>query len=163
MGKAPLAVARAHMVEKGYEIDYRRTTVEEMAEKRPGSFDVITCLELLEHVPEPLSVVRSCGSLVKPDGHVFFATLNRNPWSYLLAIAAAAYILGLVPRGTHQYARFIKPRELVGWAHLAGLMLVNLSGLHYNPLLRNCSLGGSVHVNYLVHFRRPRGVVHNRS
>ncbi len=154
MGREPLAVAKGHMVESGLAIDYRRGTVEGLAEDRQDSFDVVTCLELLEHVPDPQSVVNACKTLVKPGGHVFFATLNRNPLSYLLAIVAAEYLLGLVPKGTHRYDRFIKPVELAGWGRHAGLTLEDLSGFHYIPFLRRCALGGNASVNYLAHFSR---------
>jgi len=113
---------------------------------------VVTCLELLEHVPDPPSVVQACDALVKPGGHVFFATLNRNPLSFLLAIIAGEYLLGLVPKGTHRYNRFIKPAELVDWGRHAGLKLKDLTGLHYIPFLRRCALGGNASVNYLAHF-----------
>jgi len=156
MGEAPLAVAKMHMMQSGYEIDYRQSTAESFAQTHPERFDVVTCLELLEHVPEPLSVVRACATLVKPGGHVFFATLNRNPWSFLLAIIAAEYLLGLVPKGTHQYSRFVRPAELIGWAGGAGLRLKDLSGLQYNPFLRKSTLGGGTHVNYLAHFYREK-------
>ena len=153
MGEAPLAVAKLHLEESGLSVDYQRATAEEFSQAHPGSFDVVTCLELLEHVPDPTSVVTACKKLVKPGGDVFFATLNRNPKSFLFAIIGAEYILGLVRRGTHSYRKFIKPAELEKWAADAGLTLQDLTGLHYNPFLRRYSLGGNTHVNYLMHFR----------
>ena len=154
MGEAPLAVAKLHLAESGLSVDYQRATAEEFSEAHPDSFDVVTCLELLEHVPDPSSVVWACKKLVKPGGHVFFATLNRNPKSFLFAIIAAEYILGLVRKGTHRYKKFIKPSELEQWVATAGLTFQGLTGLHYNPFLRKYSLGGNTHVNYLMHFRR---------
>jgi len=154
MGEAPLAAAEAHRRETGLAITYRRSTAEGFAEAHPAVFDAATCLELLEHVPRPGSVVAACRDLVRPGGHVFFATLNRNPKAYLFAIVAAEYILGFVPRGTHAYRKFIKPSELTGWAQRAGLAPMDLTGLHYNPFLRRYTLGGNHHVNYLMHFRR---------
>ena len=154
MGEAPLAVAKLHLEESGLSVDYQHATAEEFSEIHPDGFDVVTCLELLEHVPDPSSVVLACKKLVKPGGHVFFATLNRNPKSFLFAIIAAEYILGLVRKGTHTYSRFIKPSELEQWATTAGLTFQDLTGLHYNPFLRKYSLGGNTHVNYLMHFRR---------
>ncbi len=154
-GQAPLAVARLHAGQSGLRIDYHRATAEAYAAAHPQSFDVITCLELLEHVPQPASAVAACSRLVRPGGDVFFATLNRNLKSFLFAIVAAEYILGLVRRGTHRWRKFIKPAELRRWAADAGLVLQDLTGLHYNPLLRKYSLGGNTHVNFLMHFRRP--------
>ena len=154
MGEAPLAVAKRHSQASGLKITYQRDTAESYAERHPEFFDVVTCLELLEHVPDPTSIVRSCQKLVKPGGDVFFATLNRNLKSFVFAIVGAEYILGLVRRGTHSYRKFIKPAELEGWASVAGLQTSDLTGLHYNPFIRRYSLGGNVHVNYLMHFRK---------
>ena len=154
MGQAPLAVAKLHLQKSGLSVDYQRATAEEFSEAHPAGFDVVTCLELLEHVPDPSSVVSACKKLVKSGGHVFFATLNRNPKSFLFAIIAAEYLLGLVRKGTHTYSKFIKPAELEQWATTAGLTFQDLTGLHYNPFLRKYSLGGNTHVNYLMHFRR---------
>jgi len=154
MGEAPLAVAKLHLEESGLSVDYQHATAEEFSEIHPNGFDVVTCLELLEHVPDPSSVIAACKKLVKPGGHVFFATLNRNPKSFLFAIIAAEYILGLVRKGTHTYRMFIKPSELERWATTAGLAFQDLTGLHYNPFLRKYSLGGNTHVNYLMHFRK---------
>ena len=154
MGEAALGVARLHLKESGLQVDYQQATTEQFAETHPDQFDVVTCLELLEHVPDPAPVVAACKTLVKPGGDVFFATLNRNPKSFLFAIIGAEYILGLVRKGTHRYCKFIKPAELRVWAVNSGLSFKDLTGLHYNPILRKYSIGGNTHVNYLVHFRR---------
>jgi 2-polyprenyl-6-hydroxyphenyl methylase/3-demethylubiquinone-9 3-methyltransferase len=156
MGQAPLAVAKLHLKESGLSVDYQHATAEEFSEIHPEGFDVVTCLELLEHVPDPSSVVLACKKLVKPGGHVFFATLNRNPKSFLFAIIAAEYILGLVRKGTHSYRKFVKPAELETWGETAGLAFQDLTGLHYNPFFRRYSLGGNTHVNYLIYFRKMR-------
>jgi 2-polyprenyl-6-hydroxyphenyl methylase/3-demethylubiquinone-9 3-methyltransferase len=153
-GEAPLAVARLHLKESGLQVDYQLAMAEPFARRVPKSFDRVTCLELLEHVPEPESVVAACARLVKPGGDVFFATLNRNLKSFLFAIIAAEIILRLVQRGTHSYRRFVKPRELRNWAERSGLEFQDLTGLHYNLFTRRYSLGGNTHVNYLMHFRK---------
>lgn len=150
-----LEVARAHAAESGLAIDYLELPVEQLANERPGAFDVVCCLEMLEHVPEPDSVVRACARLVRPGGDVVFSTIHRNPKSFLLAIVAAEYLLNLVPRGTHEYARFIRPSELERWAREAGLTALDISGLRYNPLTRSARIvAGDVAVNYLMHCRR---------
>jgi 2-polyprenyl-6-hydroxyphenyl methylase/3-demethylubiquinone-9 3-methyltransferase len=154
MGETPLVVAQRHLEISGLRIDYQRTTAEALAAEAPENFDIVTCLELLEHVPQPSFVVQACKALVKPSGDVFFATINRNLKSFLLAIIAAEYILGIVHKGTHQYGKFIKPSELKNWAQKAGLSLQDLTGLHYNPIIRRCRMGGNVHVNYLMHFKK---------
>ncbi len=154
MGDAALGVARLHLTESGLQVKYRKATTEQFAAIHPERFDVVTCLELLEHVPDPASVIAACKTLVRPGGDVFFATLNRNLKSFLFAIIGAEYILRLVRKGTHRYNKFIKPAELQKWATAAGLLLVDLTGLHYNPVLRRYSLGGNTHVNYLMHFRK---------
>ncbi len=154
-GKAPLAVASRHLEESNLRIDYQQATAEEYAATHADSFDVVTCLELLEHVPQPSSVVGACKEMVKPGGEVFFATLNRNPKSFLFAIIGAEYILKLVRKGTHTYRKFVKPAELENWGKAAGLTFRDLTGLHYNPFTRNYSMGGNTHVNYMMHFRRP--------
>ena len=151
MGEAPLEVARLHKLESGVDVDYRRITAEQMAEEMPGAFDVVTCMEMLEHVPEPGSVIAACAKLVKPDGAVFFSTINRNPKSYLLAIVGAEYILNMLPRGTHDYSKFIRPSEMEGWIRHGGLELKELTGMSYNPLARSYSLGRDLDVNYLAY------------
>jgi 2-polyprenyl-6-hydroxyphenyl methylase/3-demethylubiquinone-9 3-methyltransferase len=155
MAETALSVARLHLLESGLEVDYRQTTAEALAAESPGAYDVIACLEMLEHVPEPGSVVRACAALVRPGGHVFFSTINRNPKSYLFAVVGAEYLLGLLPKGTHDYRKFIRPSELERWARRAGLSLTGMIGLHYNPLTRGYRLDAGVDVNYLVHCRRP--------
>jgi 2-polyprenyl-6-hydroxyphenyl methylase/3-demethylubiquinone-9 3-methyltransferase len=154
MGEAPLMVAELHCLESGVEVTYRRVPAEGLAEERPESFDVVTCMEMLEHVPDPASIVRACARLARPGGWVFFSTLNRNPKSYLLAIIGAEYLLGLLPKGTHDYAKFIRPSELDAWLRRAGLTLGDVTGLSYNPLTRTYSLGRDIDVNYLVACRK---------
>lgn len=155
LGEAPLAVARLHAEESGVAVDYRCVSVETLAEEMPGEFDVVTCMEMLEHVPDPASVVRACAALAKPGGQLFFSTLNRNPKAYALAILGAEYVLRLLPRGTHDYAKFIRPAELAGWCRGADLEVQEQSGLVYNPLTRRYRLHPTdVSVNYLMHCRR---------
>ncbi|NIR61065.1 MAG: bifunctional 2-polyprenyl-6-hydroxyphenol methylase/3-demethylubiquinol 3-O-methyltransferase UbiG, partial [Gammaproteobacteria bacterium] len=151
MAAEALRVARAHAAAQEVAVTYERATPEEYATRHPEAFDVVVCLELLEHVPDPAAVVAACARLARPGGQVIFSTLNRNPKSYLLAIVGAEYLLDLIPRGTHDYARFIRPSELAGWARGAGLMTVDLTGLLYNPLTRTYRLGADVDVNYLAH------------
>lgn len=155
MGEAPLAVARLHLLESGQTVDYRRVPVEELAAERPASFDAVTCLEMLEHVPDPGAIIKACFTLVKPGGQVFFSTINRNPKAYAFAILGAEYLLQLLPKGTHEYQKFIKPSELAGWIREAGLDMQDMTGLHYNPLSRHYWLGPNVDVNYMVATRRP--------
>jgi 2-polyprenyl-6-hydroxyphenyl methylase / 3-demethylubiquinone-9 3-methyltransferase len=151
----PLGVARLHALETGVEnIDYREVSAEDLAAEQPESFDVITCMEMLEHVPEPSLVVQACARLVRPGGWVFFSTLNRNPKSFLLGIIGAEYVLQLLPRGTHEYARFIKPSELARWCRDAGLDLQASSGIAYNPLTRRFKLSDDTSVNYVFACRR---------
>lgn len=150
MGKAPLSVANLHKLESGVDVDYRRITAEALAGEVPHSFDVITCMELLEHVPDPASVINACATLVKPDGMVFFSTINRNMKAYLFAVVGAEYLLKLLPKGTHDYAKFIKPSELEAWARASDLQLNDLTGLSYNPLTRRYSLGKDIDVNYIA-------------
>lgn len=154
MAEAPLAVARLHLKESGLKVAYRRITAEALAAEMPARFHAVTCMEMLEHVPEPGSVVRACATLACPGGHVFFSTFNRNLKSFLFAIVAGEYVLRLIPRGTHGYARFIRPSELDRWARDGGLVLRNSTGLHYQPLTRRYRLGGDVDVNYFMHFTR---------
>ncbi len=155
MGKAPLSVARLHALESDLEIDYQQITAEEFAEQNPEKFDVVTCMEMLEHVPDPASVIKACYQLLKPGGSVYFSTINRNPKAYLMAIVGAEYVMKMLPRGTHDYARFIKPSELDSWAREAGLELRNLKGVTYNPLTSLFSQSQDVDVNYMAHFQRP--------
>ncbi len=155
MGEAPLSVARLHLLESGQQVDYRQIPVEELAAERPASFDAVTCLEMLEHVPDPAAVVKACFDLVKPGGLVFFSTINRNPKAYAFAILGAEYILQMLPRGTHDYSKFIKPSELAGWIREAGLDMQDITGLHYNPLSRRYWLGPNVDVNYMLATQRP--------
>ena len=155
MGKAPLSVARLHAMESELEIDYQQITAEEFAEQHAGKYDVVTCMELLEHVPDPASVINACCSLVKPGGSVYFSTINRNPKSYLLAIVGAEYMMKMLPRGTHDYARFIKPSELDSWARAAGLELSDLKGVTYNPFTGLFSQSQDVDVNYMVNYIKP--------
>jgi len=154
MGKAPLSVARLHRHESGLEIDYQQATAEQMAETQAGSFDVVTCLEMLEHVPDPGAVIAACARLIKDDGQVFLSTINRNPKAYLFAVVGAEYLLRMLPLGTHDYSKFIRPSEMEGWARACGLQLVDLSGMSYNPLTREYRLGQDVSVNYLACFRK---------
>jgi 2-polyprenyl-6-hydroxyphenyl methylase/3-demethylubiquinone-9 3-methyltransferase len=151
----PLRVAQLHALESGAEVDYRETSAEALAADAPASFDIVTCMEMLEHVPEPVSSVRACSALARPGGWVFFSTINRNPKSFLLAIVGAEYVLRLLPRGTHEYARFIRPSELASMTRDAGLDLVEILGLTYNPLTRRFALGRDTDVNYLVACRKP--------
>ncbi len=157
MAEGPLAVARLHQLESGIEVDYRQSTAEDLAASEAGSYDVVTCLEMLEHVPDPSAVIRSCAELLKPGGDVFFSTINRNPKSFVFAIVGAEYVLKLLPKGTHEYDKFIRPSELEQWARSAGLELQASIGLHYNPLTRHYWLAPNVDVNYMMHFRRPSG------
>ena len=155
LSEKALSVARLHLLESGHAVDYRRITAEELAAQSPETYDIVTCMEMLEHVPDPASIVAACATLAKPGGHVFFSTLNRNPKSYLFAIIGAEYLLQLLPKGTHEYAKFIRPSELARWAKHAGLSPSELTGLNYNPLTRVYSLGGNTHVNYLMHAVKP--------
>lgn len=154
LARKSLKVAQLHSLESGVAVEYRCIAVEELADEAPGSFDVVTCMEMLEHVPDPESVVRSCARLVKPGGWVFFSTLNRNAKAYLLAVVGAEYLLNMLPRGTHEYARFLKPSELSRMARNTGLEISNVSGMSYNPLTRIYALGEDTQVNYLMATRR---------
>lgn len=155
MGETPLSVARLHRLESGIEVDYRQTTAEALAAERPGHYDVVTCMEMLEHVPDPASVIRACATLVKPGGQVYFSTINRNPKSFLFAIVGAEYLLRMLPKGTHDYARFITPAELAAWIRDVGLALHELTGMSYNPFNKSYRLGKDVDVNYLVACDKP--------
>ncbi|HYE38090.1 bifunctional 2-polyprenyl-6-hydroxyphenol methylase/3-demethylubiquinol 3-O-methyltransferase UbiG [Methylocaldum sp.] len=150
-----LDVAKSHADESGISLDYRRISAEALAEAEPGSFDIVTCMEMLEHVPEPASVVRACARLVKPGGRVFFSTLNRKLKAYLLAIVGAEYLLNMIPKGTHDYATFIKPSELGRWARESGLELLGMEGIAYHPITGQFNLSRDLDVNYLAAFLRP--------
>ena len=150
-----LKVAQLHLLESGRRVTYRKVPVEMLAHEQPGSFDVVTCMEVLEHVPDPASQVQACAHLLKPGGHAFFATINRNPKSFLFAIVGAEYVLRLLPRGTHEYARLIKPSELAAMCRRAGLTVDALSGMTYNPITRIYALSSDTGVNYLLHARAP--------
>ncbi len=152
----PLRVAQLHAMESGVAVDYREIAAEALAEERPSSADVVTCMEMLEHVPDPGSVVRACATLVKPGGWVFFSTLNRNPKSFLFAIVGAEYVLKMLPKGTHEYAKFIRPSELSRWVREAGLEVHEFKGMEFNPLTKRYWLSGDTSVNYMVACRRPR-------
>ncbi len=154
MGQASLEVARAHSRDSGVEISYQLVDVEDLAKEKQDAFDVVTCMELLEHVPDPASMVVACAKLAKPGGHVFFSTINRNPKSFLFAIIGAEYLLGLIPKGTHDYARFIKPSELARWARTGHLHIDDITGLSYNPLTGRYWLGSDIDVNYMAHAER---------
>lgn len=156
MGEAPLSVAKLHQLESGLEIDYRQTTAEDIANEQPAQYDVVSCLEMLEHVPDPSSVVRACAALVKPGGHLFFSTINRNPKSYLFSIIGAEYLLKLLPKGTHDYNKFIRPSELGQAIREAGLQLNDITGMTYNPITKHYRLNpDDVDVNYLMHVTKP--------
>ncbi len=154
LSEKALQVAKLHLLESGKQVDYRHIAVEDLAEERPGHYDIISCMEMLEHVPNPGSVIESCARLLKPGGWVFFSTLNRNPKSYLFAVIGAEYILNLLPRGTHDYAKFIKPSELAQSCRNAGLNLVGLTGMSYNPVTKVYSLGTDTSVNYVIACRK---------
>lgn len=151
-----LGVARLHLFESGVKVDYRHTSAEAFAAENPAQFDVVTCMEMLEHVPDPASTIAACAKLVKPDGHVFFSTINRNLKAYLFAVVGAEYLLNLLPRGTHEYAKFLKPSELSRHCRNAGLDMQDTSGLSYNPLTKVYALGNDTAVNYMIHARRSR-------
>ena len=155
MGAAPLKVAKLHALESGVTVNYQKITAEEMAEKNPSQYDVVTCLEMLEHVPDPASIIAACAKMVKPGGHVFFSTINRNPKAYAFAILGAEYLLRLLPKGTHDYDKFIKPSELARWAAQAQLELIDLTGMTFNPITQSYKLEENVSVNYLIHCQRP--------
>ena len=154
MSEAALNVAKLHLLETNRRVEYIHTTAEKIASERPGQYDVVTCMEMLEHVPDPTSIVRACATLVKPDGHVFFSTLNRNLKSYLFAIIGAEYILKLIPRQTHDFSKFIRPSELAEWSRKHGLSVKELMGIHYNPLTKQFKLNEDVSVNYLVWMKK---------
>lgn len=156
MGEAPLSVAKLHQLESGVEVDYRQATAEQLAEEEGAVYDVVCCLEMLEHVPDPGAVIAACAALAKPGGALYFSTINRNPKAFAFAIVGAEHILQLLPAGTHEYAKFIKPSELAGWMRDAGLVLQRMTGLTYNPITRRYKLHDSdVSVNYMVHAVKP--------
>ena len=155
MGEAPLEVAKLHSLESGLDINYQKSTAEAFAATHANRFDVVTCLEMLEHVPQPSAVIQACADLVKPGGDVFFSTINRHPKAYAFAILGAEYVLRLLPKGTHEYKQFIRPSELANWLRLAGLELIDVSGMVYNPLTKKFRIHPhDVDVNYLVHARK---------
>lgn len=154
LSEKPLGVARLHLFESGLQVDYRQVAAETLASEQPASFDVVTCLEMLEHVPDPESTVRACAALVKPGGSVFFSTINRNPKAYLFAVIGAEYILNLLPKGMHDYEKFLRPAELSRFSRDAGLAVDEIVGMSYNPLTRTYSLGRDTSVNYLMRTRR---------
>lgn len=156
MGEAPLSVAELHKLESGVEVSYARSTAEDMAEQEPGAFDIVCCLEMLEHVPDPGSVIQACANMAKPGAALYFSTINRNPKSFAFAIVGAEHILQMLPPGTHEYDKFIKPSELAAWIRDAGLLLRDQTGLTYNPLTRNYRLNPrDVSVNYMVYAEKP--------
>ncbi|MBN8440576.1 MAG: bifunctional 2-polyprenyl-6-hydroxyphenol methylase/3-demethylubiquinol 3-O-methyltransferase UbiG [Thauera sp.] len=156
LSEKALGVARLHLYESGHEVDYQHTSAEAFAAQHPGRFDVVTCMEMLEHVPDPASTIAACARLAKPDGHVFFSTINRNLKAYVFAIIGAEYVLNLLPRGTHEYGKFLKPSELSRHCRNAGLDMQGISGMTYNPLTKVYALGPDTSVNYMIHTRRPR-------
>ncbi|MBC6907148.1 bifunctional 2-polyprenyl-6-hydroxyphenol methylase/3-demethylubiquinol 3-O-methyltransferase UbiG [Saccharophagus sp. K07] len=156
MGEAPLEVARMHAEASALSIDYRKITAEQLAAEMPGQFDVVTCLEMLEHVPDPAGVIEACTTLVKPGGHVFFSTLNRTPKAYVMAVLGAEYVLRWLPKGTHDYRKFIRPSELAAWSRQAGLLVRDITGIVYNPLTQTFkTVSGDVDVNYIMHLQKP--------
>ncbi len=159
MGSTPINVAKLHSLESGLEIDYQQISAEQLEQQRTTSnapqFDVITCLEMLEHVPDPGSVISACAKMLKPGGHLFLSTINRNPKSYLFAIVGAEYVLKLLPRGTHDYSKFIRPSELAAWVRQAGLVSHKIIGLVYNPVMQSYKLADDVDVNYMLHVTKP--------
>lgn len=154
LGETPLSVARLHALDSGIQVTYRKISAEALAAEMPQAFDVVTCMEMLEHVPDPSSVIQACATLVKPGGQVFFSTINRNAKAFALAIVGAEYLLNMLPRGTHEYAKFIRPSELEAWAYEAGLDLQHTTGMTYNPLFQRYRLGRDIDVNYIMYFKK---------
>jgi len=156
MGEAPLSVAKLHLLESGAAVEYRQSTAEQLAQEQPAAFDIVCCLEMLEHVPDPAAVIAACAALARPGGALYFSTINRNPKAFAFAIVGAEHILHLLPAGTHEYAKFIKPSELAGWIRSAGLTLTGMTGMTYNPLTQHYRLDErDVSVNYLVRSVKP--------
>ena len=155
LGEKALKVAQLHSLESGVEVDYRMVAVEDLAMQEAAEYDVVTCLEMLEHVPDPASVVNACAKLIKPGGHVFFSTINRNFKAYVFAVLGAEYILNMLPKGTHDYAKFIKPSELASWVRQSDLSLEGQAGMSYNPITQRYWLNDDVSVNYLLHTMKP--------
>ena len=155
MGEMALNVAKLHALEAELTIDYQHITAEEKAQQSAQNYDLVTCMEMLEHVPDPLSIIQACADLVKPGGDLFFSTLNRHPKAYLLAVLGAEYIMNMLPKGTHDYKRFIKPSELAKWCRQAGLQVSHIKGISYNPLKQAFKLSDDVNVNYLLHCKKP--------
>ncbi len=151
LGEKALNVAKLHAMETGAKVNYQLVSVEDLAQQQPESFDVVTCMEMLEHVPDPAAIVSACARLTKPGGEVFFSTINRNPKAYLFAVIGAEYVLNMLPRGTHEYEKFIKPSQLSSWVRQADLSVESLKGMSYNPLTKRYWLGADVSVNYLLH------------
>ncbi|MEP3561557.1 MAG: bifunctional 2-polyprenyl-6-hydroxyphenol methylase/3-demethylubiquinol 3-O-methyltransferase UbiG [Marinobacter sp.] len=158
MGEAPLQVAKLHGLESGVKVDYRQTTIEDLARdpEHAGQYDAVTCLEMLEHVPNPASVIQSCAAMLRPGGHLFVSTINRNPKSFLFAIVGAEYIMKMLPRGTHEWNKFIRPSEMSDYLRQAGLDIRELTGMTYNPITKSYKLGRDVDVNYLMHAKDIR-------
>jgi 2-polyprenyl-6-hydroxyphenyl methylase / 3-demethylubiquinone-9 3-methyltransferase len=154
MSERPLGVAKLHLHESGLAVDYQLVSTESWASQRPGHYDIVTCMEMLEHVPDPQSIVKACAMLTKPGGQVFFSTLNRTPKAYAFAIVGAEYVMGLLPKGTHEYQRFIRPAELASWCRQAGLIVDEVCGLSYNPFNRQCNLSSDTDINYFLRARR---------
>jgi 2-polyprenyl-6-hydroxyphenyl methylase/3-demethylubiquinone-9 3-methyltransferase len=154
MGKMPLDIAKLHALETGLTIEYLQITAEEKAAHSAEQFDVVTCMEMLEHVPDPVSVIQACANLVKPGGELFFSTLNRHPKAYLIAVLGAEYIMKMLPKGTHDYKRFIRPSEMAAWCRQAGLEVRDITGMSYNPISKIFKLSNDVKVNYLMHCRK---------
>jgi 2-polyprenyl-6-hydroxyphenyl methylase/3-demethylubiquinone-9 3-methyltransferase len=154
MSEPPLQVAQLHLQESQVHVEYHCKTVEQVADEQPEYFDVVTCMEMLEHVPSPESVIEACCRVLKPEGHLFFSTLNRTRKAYIFAIIGAEYVFRLLPRGTHDYAKFIQPMELARWARKSGLEIKALTGMHYNPVTGNCHLKSDVSINYIAYAQR---------